>query len=83
MTLCHQRLRILLAALSLVAAMAGHADPSVPVRFDADSHTLSIAPAKAMLSEVLREISRQRGVEMRLDPAEDRDRCCHEATAYR
>jgi hypothetical protein len=45
----------------------------VSVRFDADSHTLSIAPAKAMLSEVLREISRQSGVEMRLDPAEDRE----------
>lgn len=72
MTLCRPRLRILLAALSLVAAMAGHADQSVPVRFDADSHTLSIAPAKAMLSEVLREISRQSGVEIRLDPAEDR-----------
>jgi len=73
MTLCRPRLRILLAALSLVAAMAGHADQSVSVRFDADSHTLSIAPAKAMLSEVLREISRQSGVEMRLDPAEDRE----------
>lgn len=64
--------RVLLASLSLATTMATHAESPVPVRFDDTAHTLAIAPAQAMLSEVLREISRQSGVEIRLDPKEDR-----------
>lgn len=72
MTPSFPRLRILLASLSLVASMAAHAEPSIPVRFDERSQTLSISPTQAMLSQLLREISRQSGVEIRLDPKEDR-----------
>lgn len=65
-------LRVLLALLPLLTAMTSHAEPSVQVRFNDTARTLAIAPTQAMLSEVLREISRQSGVEIRLDPAEDR-----------
>lgn len=72
MTLFRLPLRVLLALLPLLTAMTSHAEPSVPVRFNDTARTLAIAPTRALLSEVLREISRQSGVEIRLDPAEDR-----------